>query len=51
MELLCAFDVPLGAQVAEGPELLSSTANGALVDLEDAGACLVNCVQTIVGER
>lgn len=36
MELLCAFDVPLGAQVAEGPELLPPTADGALVNLQDS---------------
>lgn len=37
VELLCAFDVPLGAQVAEGSELLPPTADGAFVDLQDAG--------------
>lgn len=52
MKLLCAFDVPLGAQVAEGPELLPPTADGALVDLQDAGEQSVNhmtSVQAIVG--
>lgn len=37
VKLLCALDVPLGAQVAEGPELLPPPADGALVDLQDAG--------------
>lgn len=50
MELLCAFDIPLGAQVAEGPELLPPTADGAFVDLEDAGGWSVNRVQMVVGE-
>ena len=35
MELLCALDVPLRAQVAEGVELLPPAGDGALVDVED----------------
>lgn len=37
VELLCAFDIPLRAQMAEGSELLPPTADGAFVDLQDAG--------------
>lgn len=58
VELLCAFDVPLGAQVAEGPELLPPPADGAFVDLQDAGGqwpvsqpCDRVCKQSTARER
>lgn len=43
VKLLCAFDIPFGAQVAEGPELLPSAADGAFIDLQDAVEQSVNC--------
>lgn len=46
MELLCALDIPLGAQVAEGPELLPPPADSALVYLQYSGGRLVGHAAT-----